>query len=438
MEQAAHGEILRRILAGVDQASLRGMRLVCRAWEREITENHIARFRCAFAASMRAPPAREAIALLCCWGEVHATRRRGKCHDTSQEADIKRYAFKRVIGHEGLGFPGVVREYAATGVRITGAAPGNELCYLDFVGDVTSFDVAPQVSGAGLRLARALEHMPGLERVSVPHNRVSGRHLRNVGRLARLRTLNLHNNLMDDEACGYISGATALTDLNVSNCGVGDAGLRALCDGLASLVSLDISYNNVGPGSLAALTRLTALTRLDTRWNRFDGEACRQLQGLAGLTSLDASGVVGTVPSCLATRSLRLLGRLALRNSDLTDADIVHLTELCGLREVDLSDNHITDAGVGGTLCRMRGLEGLDVCQNMITYRGARMISRALASLQRLDISWNDVLDAGAYALMSLRLSRLGLANNGLTATMRVLLKMHARQRDIVIDVDGF
>lgn len=158
--------------------------------------------------------------------------------------------------------------------------------------------------------------------------------LRPVGKLKRLRTLNLPGaDRLTDRGIQFLKGLTTLETLDLSAIGISAAGVEPL-QGLNRLQSLSLMANpQIGDAGLKHLAGLRTLCRLNVA----------------------AAGV--------------------------TDAGLEHLLELKELKELDLSKNpQITDKG----LKKLRGLkqlQSLKVVETAVTQDGIKNLKAVLPQL---------------------------------------------------------
>src|SRR5262249_14224093 len=126
---------------------------------------------------------------------------------------------------------------------------------------------------------------------------------------------------------------------------------------------------------------------------------------LAGLTALRLRGVLRTPARSDLAPLATLLARLrTLQISDYWDRQgyflrgLLAVPELVGLRELDLSGNHIGDRGARNLArsTRPAGLERLYLADNDITDAGSAALrtSTRLGGLRRIDLSRNQLTRA--------------------------------------------
>jgi Leucine rich repeat/Leucine Rich repeat len=97
-------------------------------------------------------------------------------------------------------------------------------------------------------------------------------------------------------------------------------------------------------------------------------------------------------------------------DSPVTDAGLVHLKRLTGLRVLKLDGNDISDAGLAH-LRNLTSLQELDLRETLVTDAGLVQL-KGLSQLRGLDLSGTEINDAGLVHLKRLkRLKWLDLSN---------------------------
>jgi len=181
----------------------------------------------------------------------------------------------------------------------------------------------------------ALSSLTRLERLKCVGCRLDDAIVDDIGRLTRLRTLDLSRNGGGD-GIWDLSPLSKLTNLNVLNCGYTHATSLRWLEALAtSLRILDISGNQNVAGF--GISHLAAFTRLDTLDCRF--MTLRSLAGISGLvalTNLDVSDNHLEGPDAFSPLAgLTRLSSLKCRNEQ--RASIGPLSSLTGLTHLECS-----------------------------------------------------------------------------------------------------
>nr|AAP92144.1 leucine-rich repeat protein N5C [synthetic construct] len=242
---------------------------------------------------------------------------------------------------------------------------------------------------------------------------------------ARLERLWLENNDLTEaglkDLASVLRSNPSLRELNLSHNKLGDAGVRLLLQGLLDpgtrLEKLDLNDTDLteaGVKDLASVLRSNpSLRELSLSTNKLGDAGVRLL--LQGL--LDPG-----------TR----LEKLYLEDNDLTEAGLKDLASVLrsnpSLRELNLSDNKLGDAGVRlllqGLLDPGTRLEELQLRNTDLTEAGVEDLASVLRSnpsLRELSLSNNKLGDAGVRLLLQglldpgTRLEKLYLRNTDLT-----------------------
>lgn len=213
--------------------------------------------------------------------------------------------------------------------------------------------VAASGSSVDDSAADALAELPSLEKITLAGTQIGDATLRDLARLENLSGL-------------------YLADTNVS-----DDGLAALA-GLPRLERLDLTRTKVrGPG-LEAVAKLPALRSLWLDGTSLDADAPTRLAASPSLVylSMNATGARGEALASL--KEIKTLETLYLDDNDLSDADVVQLSEARQLTNtLSLYGSPITDASVE-SLGKFSGLQTLKIEETRITPEGLAMLQRIL------------------------------------------------------------
>lgn len=191
--------------------------------------------------------------------------------------------------------------------------------------------------------------------------------------LASMRHLELYQPLDGDFV--YVGGLSSLTDLEVLNPHITDAGLVHLA-GLLQLERLILRDAKITDAGLAHLAGLRKLAYLDLRGTDVGDAGIAQLANMLDLEGLDLSG----------TR--------------ITDAGLSRLSRLRRLKKLDLSDTAVGDAGLR-VIANMPQLEFLNLQRTMVTDNGLTPL-RSLASLREIRLSTTAITDKSVAILEKL------------------------------------
>ena len=195
--------------------------------------------------------------------------------------------------------------------------------------------------------------------------------MQHVGRLMRLRRLDLTSPATSDGHLQHLRRLTRLQEVAIRGHGITDAGLEHLVD-MQGMQCLDIRDTSItGPGlkhlssmsglrqlwlcasplgdeGLIHLGPLKELRTLDLTSTRIGDMGMKHI---AALTEIEELWLGGTSISDAGLRhiaGLKNLGTLCLCGTMITDAGLEHLRRLPGLRFVDLHDTRVTPLGVQG------------------------------------------------------------------------------------------
>ena len=183
-----------------------------------------------------------------------------------------------------------------------------------------------------------------------------------IGRLARLRKLELKGSKVSDAALVHLRGLIWLKSLDLASTPVSDAGLPAL-NGLTRLKQLDLSRTAVTDAGLAALA-----------------------DNCSGLEALILSGTPITDAGLEHLSRMRELQVLWLESTSITDRGAEMLGAMGGLIDLDLANARIGDAGLAH-LARLPRLLYLQLERTAVTSAGLGHV-RSLSHLRLLGLSY--------------------------------------------------
>lgn len=215
--------------------------------------------------------------------------------------------------------------------------------------------------------------------VSDDKHEVDGALLDQIGRLDRLKTLDLMAWKLDDATLAHLRGFGRLEELDLSWChDLTDAGIAPL-------------------GGLRRLRRL----RLPLSPGRIKGPGLASLRGLDRLEALEMGGIAPGDDDLAHLAGLASLRYLVVAGDRLTDRGLVHLGGLVRLEGLKLEGHpaEITAAGLAH-LSGLRRLEGLILHDSCVKSLGP--LGR-LDRLKVLDVSGAPIDDDGLAAVAGLR-----------------------------------
>ena len=155
-------------------------------------------------------------------------------------------------------------------------------------------------------------------------------------------------------------------------------GELACIDRFTSLVELNLSCMKVSEKELQNISSLPRLKILRlhsiNRYVRDDGYLFSLFSsGFVCLEELDLNGYYNNGINFQCLKRLGKLRKLKLKNTGITDADLVHISDLVELIELDISHNEITDSGLKH-LTNLPKLTKLDISYTGITDVGIENI----------------------------------------------------------------
>ncbi len=210
---------------------------------------------------------------------------------------------------------------------------------------LSSLDLAEtQITGEGLVQLAGLPALWSLNLYGCVHLRAEG--LRALRRLRTLSDLNLGRcGLLTDTALALVRPLTSLTTLALEGLPITDAGVLYLLD-LPALTALDLSWTGVGDAGVARLAASRGLRDLALAGTRVSDAAMGHLASLPGLVTLDLSSTGVTDAGLRALSGATTLETLDLEGDAIHDAGLVHLGELPELRRLYLGRTAVTDRGL--------------------------------------------------------------------------------------------
>ncbi len=306
---------------------------------------------------------------------------------------------------------------------------------LEILADLPSLEVLNIHRGAittsGLRYF--LKNFHQLRELDLSWSLLDGQHLGFLGGLPRLCRLSLKGNLLSTaEELGLL---TQLEELNLRATGVafGALGSMGALRGLARLQTLNLGFNPLDDDQLRFLFPLRSLRRLDLDRTRITGVGLRHLSELSRLRTLvldDNQLGHGVLASSLP--ALRSLRQLSLQGTSVAGAGLRGLTRLQALRRLDLG---WTDAGSRELqiLAGLRRLRELSLSSARHVNDEALRHLASLGGLESLDLSGTAITDAGLGQLRPMRhLRRLdlrgtGVSNREISRLKQALPRLHIK-----------
>lgn len=216
-----------------------------------------------------------------------------------------------------------------------------------------------QVSDDGLA---QLENFPALERIAL--GGVTSAGLKHLGRVPRLRSLNLEGPQIDDAGMAEVGRLSCLESLTLDGTAVTAEGLDRLV-AMTSLKSLLLIGPSVVNSTLSPLERMPQLTEL---WLVRSGLTDNGLRHLSNLQNLE---------------------HLSVHQAKITDAGLEAISRLSSLKYLDITATGSTDAGLD-QLTRLRGLRRLLLVQTSVTDAGVERLANKLPGLSIVDATGDE------------------------------------------------
>ncbi|HVX11637.1 MAG TPA: HEAT repeat domain-containing protein [Pirellulales bacterium] len=254
------------------------------------------------------------------------------------------------------------------------------------------------VGDAGLAEISGLHE---LKQLNLAHTKITSQGLRHLAGLVNLQGLNLDNCGIDDEGLAHLAHLPALRHLSLSGTFITDAGMPHLA-GFQQLRTLGLGRTKVTDEGLAHLKGLGSLERISFHSDQFS------LAGLAqvtGLTSIETPAKSITDADCESLTALRQLKSLSLINVSLGEAGLASLGKLTSLEQLSLADSSISGAGLEQlrplTKLRLLWLAGTTVSQH-----SAHQLAEWLPELQIYPYRIvNVAMPPNEYEVLGLRLT---------------------------------
>lgn len=287
----------------------------------------------------------------------------------------------------------------------------------------------------------ALPHLPQLAALDLSENmKLSAEALRSVVRLPVRRLRLAESFRFGDDGPARLQGMTALRELSLSRCQVGNQGLAALAN--LSLTSLDLEdnvFNEAGVSTLlngplrSSLHRLRLGTRIGSyengdayleRRRKMERTVARLLTNMPQLWELDLRGCdIDGETACALLDALPGLRSLRLGQCSLGDAGLAKLVAHSRFAELDVLelDRNALTPEAGAVLAKASRLPlHLILYANSLGDEGTRALAQSPAAqgIVDLDLRENQLTDAGADAVVRLtRLALLRLDQNDLSVS---------------------
>lgn len=243
-----------------------------------------------------------------------------------------------------------------------------------------------RISDAGLEGFDALVNLEEVWLDAIGVNRegfgVGDGAMRWLGRLPKLRTINLRYAKVTDAGLAELVHCGSLTELVLAGTQVSDAGLPHLMK-LPRLDTLFLGFHSHGDGA------------------NITDEGLKTVGKLVNLRLLDLSGTKISGEGLAHLKDLKNLKTLHLESTDVSEADLTYLEPFKSLEWLSLHDEgRITDVAAEH-LARLKSLRHLDVHFN-ITDKGVASLA-SLPHLEMFTLNGDGITDASAECIASMK-----------------------------------
>ena len=277
--------------------------------------------------------------------------------------------------------------------------------------------------------AEQLQQLTGLKKLKsllLNNAKMSDASLEPVGKLTALANLDLRGCSIGNDGLAHLTALTNLRALRLSGesgaCSVDDAGLEhigkltglkslpldflwiggeglAKLAGLKQLEELYLAGTLVGDEDLVQLKHFPGLKKLRiSKLSQITGAGLSEVAKLQHLENLDLSEDSSLADDDLAhLEKLTTLTRLNLWRVPLTDAGAKHLAGLTNLQWLNLDNTQLTDAGID-SLQQMQRLTFLHLGSTAVSDAGMPKLA-GLKSLEHLEVTRTAVTEKGVAEL---------------------------------------
>ena len=192
--------------------------------------------------------------------------------------------------------------------------------------------------------------------------------------------------------------AEKLANLNLANSGVTDSGLKSLA-ALPNIDTLILSRTAITDDGLVHLQELPNLVSLDLTSTHINGSGLAHLESHAKLKTLRLGDSTVTNDGLSHIPPLPNLENLTLRSTGVTS--LASLTRLKSLKNVDLNETQIDDAGLAKLAEYPDQIETLSLIGTRVTGDGLRHLA-SMANLSFLNLRDTAVTEEGLRHLQNL------------------------------------
>ncbi|KAE8660950.1 High-mobility group box 6 [Hibiscus syriacus] len=260
-----------------------------------------------------------------------------------------------------------------------------------------------------------------LSDLSLSHNQLTGSIPDQVGNLKSLNSLSLSHNKLIDPIPASISRLQKLWSLNLSRNGFSNLLPAISSKGIPSLLSIDLSYNNLSLGTVpkwiinrqlsdvnlagckpgGAFSNLQKL-KLSNNQLKFDLSELMVPDRISTI-NLHSNQVLGSLSSIFNNRTSSFLEVIDVSNN-LISGTVPEFTEGLSLKVLNIGGNKIAGQ-VPGSILNIVEPERLDVLRNLITGTIPASLGQPV-KLQRLDVSINQLAGKIPASLLGIKSMR--------------------------------
>lgn len=218
-----------------------------------------------------------------------------------------------------------------------------------------------------------LSRLPRLKKIYLGRLPVTNDHLRRISSLPRLESLTLRGMNLAQVSLANLAGAPRLEELRLVLVTLG-ADTFAGMTGVPSLKSLRIAGGPLGDAEFAGIGTISSLERLQVGSNKISGTGWRHLRRLRQLKHLSLSHIDDA--GMVAVSGLDKLETLVICSKRLGASQPEPWTSLTRLRSLSLTNSAVDDAGLLN-VARLTNLEDLNL-------EGTRITDAGVAELERM------------------------------------------------------
>ncbi|KAG2244674.1 hypothetical protein Bca52824_093476 [Brassica carinata] len=288
----------------------------------------------------------------------------------------------------------------------------------DFVGqfrDLTTLHLSSNRLSGGIPVS--VYNLGKLQDMSLERNDLTGPLSDGISNLQSLSILDLSSNKFTGHIPASITRLQNLWSLNLSRNHFSDPLPVVVGRGFPSLLSIDLSYNNLNLGArnLSKLTRPHDVTSLDLSENFLTGDVSALLANMTSLQKLKLSknqlrfdlsklklpeGLAGSLSSLLNNKTSRFLEEIHLTNNQISGR-IPDFAESLNLKVLNIGSNKI-GGQIPSSISNLVELVRLDISRNHITGVIPQALGQ-LAQLNWLDLSINALTGRIPDSLLNIK-----------------------------------